>query len=284
MPIFGLNSWTVGDDPAVATILDATARAGFDFVELRDVKIEQHLAAGGTIAGLRALSVDAGVRILSVNTLDDATLHTGVGLDRMAERCRRLCDWSAGLDSPVVIAGPSYLADAGDDRSNVRARTLDSLARYAAIAAEHDVRIGFEFHGYARASINTLAETVATLDALGDARVGLVADAFHFYAGGSSFDDLAALDPARLLIVHLADVDRPERDRLAKGNRVMPGDGVLPVATFVDTIRATGYSGAYSLELFRPEYWAMAPLAVAERGLESMRRFVLPAHHGAGAA
>lgn len=281
---FGLNSWTVGDDPTAAAIIDAAARAGCDLVELRDVKIEQHLDAGGTLAGLRRLAADAGIGILSVNTLDDATLHEGAALDRMVERCRRLCAWSAGLESPVVIAGPSYLPDATSDRSAVRDRTLASLTRHAAVAAEHGVRIGFEFHGYARASINTLTETVATLDALDNPKVGVVVDAFHFYTGGSTFEDLAALDPARLLIVHLADVDRPERDQLAKGNRVMPGDGVLPLGTFIDTIRATGYTGPYSLELFRPEYWAMDPHSVAERGLESMRAFFRPASRDADAA
>lgn len=284
MPGFGLNSWTVGDAPTAAAIVDAAARAGCDLVELRDVKIEEHLAAGGTIAGLARRASDAGIGILSVNTLDDATLHEGAALERMVERCRLLCGWSAGLGSPVVIAGPSYLADAASDRSHVRDRTVASLARHAAVAAEHGVRLGFEFHGYARASINTLAETVATLDALGDPGIGLVVDAFHFYAGGSTFEDLASLDPARLLIVHLADVDRPERDRLAKGNRVMPGDGVLPLARFVETIEGTGYAGPYSLELFRPEYWAMDPHAVAERGLESMRKFVRPAPRAADAA
>jgi sugar phosphate isomerase/epimerase len=72
----------------------------------------------------------------------------------------------------------------------------------------------------------------------------------------------------------LADVDHGDRARLGKPNRVLPGDGVLPLKELVATIKRLGYRGAYSLELFREEYWAMDPMIVAAKGIESMRRFV----------
>ena len=68
---------------------------------------------------------------------------------------------------------------------------------------------------------------------LGDARVGLVIDAFHFYVGNSSFDELERFDGARIFIAHLADVDHADRATLRKPNRVLPGDGVLPVRDLI---------------------------------------------------
>ena len=124
----------------------------------------------------------------------------------------------------------------------------------------------------ARATGRGLAER--GLDQLDDVRVGLIVDAFHLYVGGSAFEDLERLDPARLFIIHLADVDGADLAQLGKSNRVLPGDGVLPLSRFVSAISTSGYRGPYSLELFRPEYWAMDPVVVATRGLESMRRFV----------
>lgn len=274
MPDFGLNSWTLGDAPTPLAIVAAAGQAGYRFVELRDVKIEQHLAEGGTLRGLKEEAGRAGVGILTVNTLDDATLQSGDGLAQMVERCRRLCGWAAALDCRTLVVGPSYLAEPGGDRAMIADRTADALARYADVAAGHGVRIGFEFHGYARCSINTLGDALAVLDRLDDPRIGVIIDAFHFHVGGSSLADLAGLDPGRLLVVHLADVDHDDRATLGKGNRVMPGDGVLPLAPLVEAVRRTGYTGPYSLELFRPEYWAMDPVAVARRGLESMRTFV----------
>jgi 2-keto-myo-inositol isomerase len=271
---FGLNSWTTGDRVSLRDDLRAAAAAGYRFVEMRDAKIEKHLADGGSLEELRALAEEASMRILSVNTLEDATYAQGVRFEEMIVRCRRLALWAEALDCPYLIVGPSYPPQSGEVLSRVHERAVAALAGCAAVAAEHGRRIAFEFHGYARCTINRLDQASAILDDLGDASVGLVIDAFHFYVGGSRLEDLAALDPARLLIVHLADVEHGDRSRLGKPNRVMPGDGVLPLRDFVDAVRRTGFDGPYSLELFRDEYWAMDPLAVARRGIESMGRFV----------
>jgi 2-keto-myo-inositol isomerase len=275
---FGLNSWTTGDGVGLRDDLRAAATAGYRFVEMRDAKIEQHLATGGNLRELRDQAQDAGLSILSVNTLEDSTYAQGARLEELVAQCRRLAAWAEALDCPYLIVGPSYpspgTTSPGGLLSDVRERAVATLRRYAAAAAEHGRRIAFEFHGYARCTINRLDQATAILDELGDPGVGLVIDAFHFHVGDSSFEDLAVLDPARLLIVHLADVDHADRSRLGKSNRVMPGDGVLPLAKLVAAIRRSGFDGPYSLELFREEYWAMDPLIVARRGIESMRRFV----------
>jgi 2-keto-myo-inositol isomerase len=271
---FGLNSWTTGDAVGLRDDLRVAAAAGYRFVEMRDAKIEAYLESGGSLAALRDQARDAGLRILSVNTLDDSTYATGARLEEVAAQCRRLAVWAEALDCPYIIVGPSYPPQPGIVLPDVHERAVAALARYAGVAAEQGRRIAFEYHGYARCTINRLDQATAILDDLGDPQVGIVIDAFHFHVGGSSLDDLAALDPDRLLIVHLADVDHGDRSRLGKPNRVLPGDGVLPLAPLVDAVQRTGYDGPYSLELFREEYWAMDPMIVARRGIESMRRFV----------
>lgn len=275
-PELGLNSWTTGEKVAVPTDIAVAAAAGFERLELCDWKIERHLAAGGSLPEIRRRLDEAGLRLLSVNTLDDATLHQGERAAALVERCRVLCGYAAALGAPVVIVGPSYRRDgfAGLDAAEIRDRTAAALGRYAAVAAEAGVAIGFEFHGYAACSIHTVADAVAALDALGEPRVGLVLDAFHLYVGGTPLADVAALDPARLLIVHLADVDQPDRATLGKPNRIMPGLGVLPLRPLVEAVRQAGYAGPWSLELFRQEYWEMDPLVLARRALASLQAFV----------
>lgn len=275
-PELGLNSWTTGEAVDLATDIAVAAEAGFQRLELCDWKIERHLAAGGSLPGIRRRLDEAGLRLLSVNTLDDATLHQGDRAAALVERCRTLCGYAAALGAPVVIVGPSYRRDgfAALGAAEIRDRTAAALARYAAVAAEAGVAIGFEFHGYAACSIHTVAAATAALDALGDPRVGLVLDAFHLYVGGTPVADLAALDPARLLIMHLADVDHADRATLGKPNRIMPGLGVLPLPPLVEAVGRAGYAGPWSLELFRQEYWDMDPLVVARRGLASLQAFV----------
>jgi 2-keto-myo-inositol isomerase len=271
---FGLNSWTTGDAVDAVTDIRVAAAAGYQFVELRDRKIEEYLARDLELKALRDQAAKCGIRVLSVNTLDDCTLHEGARHEALAERCRQFCAWAQALGAPYVIVGPSYQPEPPLDAATIRARTVRALAEYARIAARHGVAIAFEHHGYSRCSINTLDQALGVLDELDAPNLGLVIDAFHFYVGGSRLEDLARLDTKRLAIVHLADVDHADRSTLGKPNRVLPGDGVLPVKDIVDGVKRLGYHGAYSLELFREEYWAMDPMIVARKGLASMQRFV----------
>src|SRR5262249_22150101 len=124
MPDFGLNSWTTGDRSSALTDIRAAAAAGYRYVELRDWKLERHLASGGGIAGLRDRPVEAGLEVLSVNALDDATLQAGPKLEASVERCRQLAAWAAALDCPQVIVGPSYLGGEARDADAIRNRTV----------------------------------------------------------------------------------------------------------------------------------------------------------------
>jgi 2-keto-myo-inositol isomerase len=274
MPGFGLNSWTTGDAVDAATDIRVAGAAGYQFVELRDWKIEQHLAQGGRLATLREQARQSGIGVLSVNTLDDCTLHSGAKKAALIERCRRLCEWAEELAAPYVIVGPSYQSEPPIEAATVHARSAEALRDYAHVAADYGVAIAFEFHGYARCSINSLSSALDVLAAVETPNLGVVIDAFHFYVGGSRLEDLARLGQERLAIVHLADVDHADRSKLGKPNRVLPGEGVLPVKDLVAAVKRLGYRGAYSLELFREEYWAMDPMIVARKGLASMQRFV----------
>ena len=271
---FGLHSWTTGDGVSILTDIEVAGEAGYDLVELRDGKIEKHLTAGGTLAELTQALAKAKLRVLSVNTLDDATLHTGAELEQRVARCERLCGWAEALGAPYVIVGPTYRAGRAIPEDVILERTAGSLGRYVAIAGAHGVRIAFEFIGYADCSVNNLSAALAAVDRVGDARLGLVIDAFHFYVGGSTLETLERLDPRRLFIVHMTDADHGDRTRLGKPNRIFPGEGVLPLKEMIASLRRIDYPGPYSLELLRPQYWTMDPSFVARRGLESMRRFV----------
>lgn len=275
MPRFGLNGATTGDRVDIETDIRVAGEAGYQVVEVRDAKIERYLAAGGSLTALRHKLHAAHVEVLSVNAIEDSTLHTGDRLERILVRCRTLCEWAKALDCPYVVAVPSFLPPADLSETQVRDRTVSSLRAMASVAAGFDVRLGFEFLGFPTCSVNTVRAARGILDDLGDPRIGLVIDAFHFYAGGSQLEDLDGLDGSRVFIVHLDDAEAGAPARLTDAHRLLPGEGVIPLNALIDRLDRAGYRGAYSLELFRPEYWTWDPQELARRGLESMRR-VLP--------
>lgn len=266
---FGLNGATTG--PAdVETDITAASAAGYTGVELRDTKIEAYLQRGKTITDLHALCRRAGMDVASVNALEDSTLSVGRARDAVMERCRRFCAWAHDLSAPVVVAVPSFFS--GAEPPDVAGLTAAALARMGAAAREYGVRLGFEFLGFPSCSVRTVQQAREIIDRAGDPAVGLVIDAFHFFAGGSTWDMLEDLPPDRLFLVHLDDAeDRPAAELLDR-HRMLPGDGVFPIREFVRRIQATGYDGVYSLELFRPEYWDWEPFELARVGLEKMRQ------------
>jgi len=269
---FGLNGATTGARVDLATDIRVAGEAGYQVVELRDTKIERYLASGGTLASLRGLLQQAGVEVLSINALEDSTLRVGPALEPVLARTRTFCEWARALGCPYVISVPSFLPPEGLDEGQVRVRTAAALRAMAAVAGEYGVMVGFEFLGFPANSVNTLRAARAIVDDVGDPRVGLVIDAFHFYAGGSRLEDLDGLDGSRVFIVHLDDAEPGPPAALTDAQRLWPGEGVIPLKPLLTRLEEIGYRGAYSLELFRPAYWAMDPAEVARVGLAAMRR------------
>ncbi len=274
---FGLNGATTGEHVDIATDIRVAGDAGYQAVELRDTKIERYLGSGGTLSALRSMLRDAGVEVLSINALEDSTLRSGARLDEILARCRVFCEWARALEAPYVVAVPSFLpqgatGSARPDEPAIRRQTAAALAAMAGVARGHGVKVGFEFLGFRACSVSTLDAARRILDEVGDPIVGLVVDTFHFYAGGSRLEDLDGFDGSRIFVVHVDDAEAGDPAGLGDAQRLLPGDGAIPLRAIIARLEAAGYGGAYSLELFRPEYWAWPPDEIAHRGLESMRR------------
>ncbi|HTN03542.1 MAG TPA: TIM barrel protein, partial [Planctomycetaceae bacterium] len=60
-------------------------------------------------------------------------------------------------------------------------------------------------------------------------------------------------------------------------SRVLPGDGHLNLTQWLKNLRAIGYDGWLSLELFNEKLWARDPLEVAKLGLQKMQSAVAQA-------
>ncbi|HET8679446.1 MAG TPA: sugar phosphate isomerase/epimerase [bacterium] len=275
MPQFGLNGATTGAHVDVTTDIRAAATAGYQCVELRDTKIARYLSSGGSLSSLRALLRQEGVAPLSVNALEDSTLRDRVGFEEVVARQGTLCEWARALECPYVVAVPSMFPSGTTlSETEVRRRSAAALRALIAAADGSSVRLGFEFLGSPSCSVSTLRAARGVVEDVGDPRVGLVIDAFHFYIGGSQPEDLDGIDPSRIFIVHLDDAPAGEPSGLTDAQRLLPGEGIIQLRRLVARLRAAGYAGAYSLELFRPEYWAWDPVELARRGLEAMRRVV----------
>ena len=153
----------------------------------------------------------------------------------------------------------------------MEAGSVGVLRALGAIAARHEVRVALEFLGFADCSVNTLEACGQVVERVNRPNVGLVLDTFHFYAGNSSLKSIAALDPRKLFMVHLNDVMPGPRARLHDARRIYPGDGVLPLAPILRALRAIGYPGIFSVEVFQPRSWRQDPIQVATTAYRKAR-------------
>lgn len=265
---FGLNGATTGTRDLL-TDLRAAHDAGYQALEIRDAKLDAYLRGGGSLDAFRRALSEAAIEAASLNALERSTLVMGADREAVLQRCRVLCEWAAALRCPNVIAVPSPL-DGVRDRGRVTDLTVASLRAMAGIGAKYGVRIGFEFLGFPTCSVNTLGEARRIVEAVDDRGVGLVIDAFHFYAGGSTWEMLDGLRPDRLFLVHLDDAEDRPRSTLTDAHRLLPGDGVIPLRELVRRLEAIGYRGLYSIELFRPEYYEWDPTELARVALKKM--------------
>lgn len=245
----------------LATDVRAAKAAGYACLEIWAPKLLGYFA-NGSLTDLRHQLRQAGLPVATLNSVERVTFQDPSGHERMLQDFTRFCRVASALWGATVIAVPSPKPK-GMSRTAMEAETVRVLRQLGTIAARHEVRVALEFLGFADCSVNTLDACWRIVKRVNRPNVGLVLDSFHFYAGNSSFRGIAALDPRRVFMVHLNDAMPGPRARLHDACRLYPGDGVLPLGPILRALRAIGYAGPFSVELFQPRYWRQDPMRVA---------------------
>jgi len=258
----GLNGATTLTSD-LATDIQVAGRAGFDFVEIWAAKLVGYLERGGIRALRRDLKA-AGVRAATLNSVERITFNDPAGHVRMLEDFRRLCRVAEALECPTVLVVPSPRPAKATERA-IERESVHVLRELSAIASEHAVRLAYEFLGFADCSVNRLAQCAAIIERVDVPNVGLVLDTFHFHAGASPIGSIREVDPDRIFMVHVNDVEAAPRRKMHDALRVYPGRGVIPLERVLGALKAAGYKGGFSVEIFRPEYWQQNPLGVARQ-------------------
>jgi len=93
---------------------------------------------------------------------------------------------------------------------------------------------------------------------------GILFDCYHFWSGPSKMEDLEMIRPGEIIHAHLNDTQDLPRELLDLQTRVVPGDGVAPLAKILRKIVQKGYSGPISVELFLAKYQFADPFELAK--------------------
>src|SRR5262249_33057588 len=131
-----------------------------------------------------------------------------------------------------------------------------------------------EVWGFSKA-LSRLGEALLVAAESGPPQAWVLHDVYNLSKGGSGFSGLKLRGPAPVPVFHFNDSPaQPPRAEITDAQRVYPGDGVAPLKEVLRDLRAVGYRGVLSLELFNRDYWNQDAVVVARTGLEKMQALV----------
>ncbi|MEY2878985.1 MAG: hypothetical protein RLZZ15_1365 [Verrucomicrobiota bacterium] len=230
-----------------AGLADACARAaalGFDAVEVFPPS-----AAAPDLAALPALLAQHRLRLAALGTgagwvvrkLSLTSPDAAVRRDAR-EFIRALVDAAAPFGAPAIIGSMQGRWDAatGVSRDHALAWLADALRDLGAHAAARGAFLLYEpLNRYETNLFNRLADTAAWLRSIDTPGVRLLADLFHMNIEEADF--AAALRDAGPLVGHV---------HFADSNRRAVGLGHSDLAPAIAALRAIGYTGYLSAEVF----------------------------------
>jgi sugar phosphate isomerase/epimerase len=243
-------------DGAAGTVVDAIARAGFDYVELALMAVAD-LPAAAFRELVRRVDA-AGVRCEAFNCFFPARVRlTGPDARPQAalDYAAPALDRAAALGAELVVFGSAAARNvpAGAEPAAAWRQLVLLLQRLGPLAAERALTIVIEPLNRGESNIvNTAAEGLQLARAVNHPHVQLLVDYYHLALERESPDVLLHAGAA-VRHLHTANV-------AGRALPVPPDDGMRP---FFECARRAGYAGRCSVEGVTSDFAADAPRALA---------------------
>lgn len=212
-------------------LIDAAAAGGFDSIGLRIVapmptdRIVPVIGDASVIRKIERKLGDSAIDILDIEAI-------WLGPDSDADSYVPAFETGARLGAKHVLV-------VGNDPDE--ARVTENVARLCTLAAPFGLKVMLEFIPYCQTGTVEAAHRVVTRAAQPNA--GVLVDALHLSRSGGSPADIRRLDPAWLSYCQICDAQpvRPPQHELraeARGGRLYPGRGALPLKELLDALPA----------------------------------------------
>lgn len=248
---FGVYEAGVASNLPFSRVLDAIAEAGYAGTELGPYGYlpsdpaplaaeldRRKLKLGSSYVSLR-LADEPGRAASVAHAVRVGTLLASQGVKEVI-----LAD--DGSPARKAAAGKVTAADGWDDKGwKAAAETLHACARALAPLGVKAV-----VHHHAGTHVETAAEIDRLLAETDPSLVNLLLDTGHAAYGGADPLDVLTRHQARVAYVHLKDVDPkihalglPMDDAWARGVFCRLGQGKVPMAKIIETLRGAGYAG-----------------------------------------
>lgn len=242
----------------------AIAAAGFHGIEIFETDLILH---NGPVAEIRAMIEDLGLRIVTYQPFRDFEGMPEPFRGRTFDRAERKFDLMAelGCDLLMVCSNVSPIALGGIGRA------ADDFAELGERAARRGFRAAYEALGWGR-HVFDYRDSWEIVRRAAHPSVGLTLDTFHIFSRRTDLGAILSIPGDRIFLVQVADAPNLSMDHLSwsRHYRCFPGQGELPLDSFMKCLGQTGYDGPLSLEIFNDQFRSGSVMATARDGYRSL--------------
>lgn len=156
--------------------------------------------------------------------------------------------------------GTYILPSTDHDPVRFMAQATRRLRTIAQILAPYGISLALEFVGphhlrtkWKHPFLWEMESTLEWIEAIHEPNVGLLLDSYHWYTNELDSAAILALRKEQIAHVHINDARDIAINKVLDNDRLYPGEGVIDLPAFLQSVRQTGYDGVVSQEILSPE-------------------------------
>lgn len=267
-----LNTSTIrGQKLGIVEQIKTTARAGYDGIEIWLNDVEEYVKSGGKLDELRRLLASEGLQVESAIAFAQWIVDDEEARRKGLEAAKRDMEVVRALGGRRIAAPPAGATDKPGLDLRAAAERYRVLCE---LGSQFEVAPQLEVWGFSK-NLHKLSEVLFVATEAAHPEACILPDVYHLYKGGNEFCSLPFLSGTKIHVFHMNDYPAdPPLATINDSHRVYPTDGIAPLGYIFQHLRASGFAGVLSLELFNPEYWKQDAFEVAKTGLEKMKKAV----------
>ncbi|MGN1015012.1 MAG: sugar phosphate isomerase/epimerase family protein [Butyricicoccus sp.] len=273
----GFNEATCMRSSTVEVDLTLCEENGYDYIELRLEMLQDYLTRHG-LDELKEYFDTHHLKPYAINSIDDINFRTPEEWAQLVENFTFVCEVSEVIGNPYIVLVPTIDQELATTKleSEILEESVRNLKELAEIASAYGVKLAFEPIGDRYSICNSLRLAHEIINEVNREDVGLSVDCINLYMHDKCSDVgyIEKIPGEKIFLFHICDCEDLPLGTLNHSNRLMPGDGCIPIREIIDALRGTGFDTIASVELFREEYWSMPPAEVIEMAADKTRQFL----------
>jgi len=244
---FGVSEFTTNPWPFERDV-ETYARLGVSAIEVCEFKLDPARVREQmeliTASGLEVTSVQPKTRTLFPSASQPEPLDVAERVKLFQKTIETLSPWTPGVAYVTNTGIPP-----GGNIQEVMDRATIEYRGLAEFAADHGVKIALEPLNASIVNIETaiwtLPQAMEIMDAVGHDSFGICLDSWNVWQNADIHAQIRACGE-KIFAVQISDWRTP-RSFL---DRLVPGQGEIPLPAFLKAVHAAGFRGAYSVEIF----------------------------------